>query len=132
MVLSYSIATIANVGSEAFQPVINCINNHGAVIGSIVTSSTTGSSVGFVYQHAAISCRSRRSAALHSRPASTSQDGGAATSEGELFGAAHSRPSIAFKYQNGKVTTLQSFPSSLTWGCVFDQQQGSNRRYSGR
>ena len=35
-----------------------------------------------------------------------------------------SAPSIAFKFQNGKVTTLQSFPSSLTWGAFSINNKG--------
>jgi len=123
VVLSYSITSIANIGTVATVAPINGINSRGSVIGSILTSTTTGSTQSFVYQHGRVV--QIPTAAGISQATGINDQGIVVGTVEPLSNAPANSTSFVYKFQRGKVRTLATVAANEPLGSILINKTGT-------
>ena len=123
VVLSYSITGIANIGTAAGIAPINGINSSGSVIGSILTSTTTGSTQSFVYRHGRVV--QIPTAAGVSQATGINNQGIVVGTVVPANNAPANSASSVFKFQRGKVRTLATFNPNQPFGSILINKTGT-------
>jgi probable HAF family extracellular repeat protein len=123
VVLSYSITSIANIGSFLNIAPTNGINNVGSVIGDISTSPTSRIISSFVYEHGKIV--TIPTAVGDSQPTSINDQGTVLGFVAPLNGATPGARAYAYRFQRGKVRTLANFPASGPFGAMLINNKGT-------
>ncbi len=123
VVLSYSITSIANIGTAANVAPINGINSRGSVIGSILTSTTTGSTQSFVYKHGRMV--QIPTAAGISHATGINDQGIVVGTVKPLNNAPANSTSSVYKFQRGKVRTLATVPANEPLGSILINKTGT-------
>ena len=123
VVLSYSITGIANIGTDANVAPINGINARGSVIGSILTSTTTGSTQSFVYRHGQVV--QIPTAAGISQATGINNKGIVVGTVGPLNNRPANSTTPVFKFQRGKVRTLATVAANEPLGSILINKTGT-------